>query len=98
MGRNSVSARRHSPRSRIEFGARPEDAGTVYFIRDNGAGFNMAHGEKLFGMFERLPTVSEFAGHGIGLAVTKRIIERHGGRIWADAAVGQGASFYFTLG
>jgi light-regulated signal transduction histidine kinase (bacteriophytochrome) len=87
-----------SPAPRIEFGLRPEDGEMVFLIRDNGAGFNMAHSEKLFRMFERLHTAAEFAGNGIGLAVTKRIIERHGGKIWADSIIGQGTNFYFTLG
>ena len=83
---------------RIEFVSNQQDGRTVFVVRDNGAGFNMAHSEKLFGMFERLHTAAEFPGHGIGLAVTKRIIERHDGKIWADSAVGRGAKFFFTLG
>ncbi len=85
-------------KSTIEFGAVEHDKLIAYFVRDNGAGFDMSFAHKLFAPFERLHTTEQFPGSGIGLATVERIISRHGGRIWAESAVGAGATFFWTLG
>ncbi len=94
---NSVKFTATRSKARIEFGVQRQPGGPVYFIRDNGAGFDMAYASKLFKPFQRLHEESQFPGHGIGLATVRRIIHRHGGRIWAEGVLDKGATFFFTL-
>jgi signal transduction histidine kinase len=95
---NALKFSTKSAAPRVEIGARPAAEGTEFYVRDNGAGFDMRYADKLFGMFQRMHGASEFPGTGVGLAIVKRLIERHGGRIQAEARPGQGAEFRFTLG
>jgi light-regulated signal transduction histidine kinase (bacteriophytochrome) len=109
---NALKYTRKQEIARIEIGSRtqprlaadgqpsaPDDAGPelVYFVKDNGAGFDMKHIGQLFGVFQRLHTAAEYEGTGVGLAIVQRIVQRHGGRIWAEAKPNQGATFSFTL-
>jgi two-component system, sensor histidine kinase and response regulator len=94
---NAFKFTRQRENPAVEIGGRVEGEELVYFVRDNGAGFDMQYAGQLFGVFQRLHRAEEFEGSGIGLSIVQRIIVRHGGRIWADAAVDRGATFYFTL-
>ncbi len=94
---NAWKYTRKQPAASIEVGQIERDAEKIIFVRDNGAGFEMEYADKLFGAFQRMHTQEDFEGTGVGLATVQRIVHRHGGRIWADAAVNRGATFFFTL-
>jgi len=94
---NAWKYTRKTSHAKIEVGATPNGIAHVFHIKDNGAGFDMAHAGRLFGAFQRLHHDRDFDGSGIGLAIVQRIVNRHGGRIWAESSVNSGATFYFTL-
>jgi signal transduction histidine kinase len=94
---NAFKFTRHQAQAAVEIGALQQDKTTVYFIRDNGAGFDMARAKRLFEAFHRLHNNAEFEGTGVGLSIVHRIVERHGGSVWAESGIGHGATFRFTL-
>ena len=94
---NAVKFTQPKERARIEVGLAVDDGRSAIFVRDNGVGFNMKYADKLFGVFQRLHRQEDFEGTGVGLATVERIVRKHGGRIWAEAEPGTGATFYFTL-
>jgi light-regulated signal transduction histidine kinase (bacteriophytochrome) len=94
---NAIKFTREREHARIEIGYRMDGATLVCFVKDNGVGFNMKYMNKLFGVFQRLHSADQFEGTGVGLSIVRRIVERHGGKVWVDGAQDQGATFYFSL-
>jgi light-regulated signal transduction histidine kinase (bacteriophytochrome) len=94
---NAFKFTRKQEEAHIEVGHLQKGTESIYYVRDNGLGFDMRYTDQLFGLFQRLNGDQEFEGTGVGLAIVQRIIHRHGGRVWAEAKVSEGATFYFTI-